>query len=485
MGAGFNGDSSIAIPHDVFVVFFKFLRQSYMKEFSLDTESGDRDRVMSNPDAVSNSTLHDTNVVPTGDEQTRDDARRKDPSTFSPQGPVVSGQVLQSEVPQALVQLPMGFLMNASSITQQRKWENGFTMHEDYMPYEPISATRAAQLTFSEAAAGVPSVQSNLSSGNMRMTNETGDRHAEGEKKYSSPFGCIMQQEEIYSRKIFIGGVPTDVTQDTVRATFSKFGELFIDWPKPSNGSTLKRGGDCPLGYLFIIYMEERSVRKLMSSCYQMDGKAYLLMSSQTVKQKPVEVRPWRLSDIKYEPYSDLQIDTLRTVFIGAMPRPTRAEELADVLSGLFGPVCYACIHVDPELRYPKGAARVTFATEAGFISALKAKFVHLPHAGALKRVEIKPYVVEGMMCDQCRGARYSEHCTVTFCAHLSCLQYFCNICWYYHHRTSRRLLSHRPFVHTAQRAPITYSFEGSKKNAVSGTQDGPFYYTSADTLKL
>uniref|UniRef100_A0A914R7D2 Uncharacterized protein n=1 Tax=Parascaris equorum TaxID=6256 RepID=A0A914R7D2_PAREQ len=85
MGAGFNGDSSIAIPHDVFVVFFKFLRQSYMKEFSLDTESGDRDRVMSNPDAVSNSTLHDTNVVPTGDEQTRDDARRKDPSTFSPQ----------------------------------------------------------------------------------------------------------------------------------------------------------------------------------------------------------------------------------------------------------------------------------------------------------------------------------------------------------------------------------------------------------------
>uniref|UniRef100_F1LCE2 Cytoplasmic polyadenylation element-binding protein 1 n=1 Tax=Ascaris suum TaxID=6253 RepID=F1LCE2_ASCSU len=71
--------------------------------------------------------------------------------------------------------------------------------------------------------------------------------------------------------------------------------------------------------------MEERSVQKLMSSCYQMDGKAYLLMSSQTVKQKPVEVRPWRLSDIKYEPYSDLQIDTLRTVFIGAMPRPTRA----------------------------------------------------------------------------------------------------------------------------------------------------------------
>uniref|UniRef100_F1L1Z4 Cytoplasmic polyadenylation element-binding protein 1 n=1 Tax=Ascaris suum TaxID=6253 RepID=F1L1Z4_ASCSU len=443
---------------------------------------------MSNPDAVNNSTMRDTDAVPTRDEQAPDDASQMDPSNISPQESMANAHVLQPEIPQALVQLPTGFLMNASLITQQRNWENRYTMQEDYMPYESIGATRAAQLTFSEAAASVPSVQPNLSSGNMGMTNETGDRDAEGEKVHSSPFGCYMQPEEIYSRKIFIGGVPTDVTQDTVRATFSKFGELFIDWPKPSNGSTLKRGGDCPLGYLFIIYMEERSVQKLMSSCYQMDGKAYLLMSSQTVKQKPVEVRPWRLSDIKYEPYSDLQIDTLRTVFIGAMPRPTRAEELADVLSGLFGPVCYACIHVDPELRYPKGAARVTFATEAGFIAALKAKFVHLPHAGALKRVEIKPYVVEGMMCDQCRGARYSEHCTVTFCAHLSCLQYFCNICWYYHHRTSRRLLSHRPFVHTAQRTPMTYSFQGSKKNAVSGTHDEPvtpFYYTSAGTLKL
>lgn len=40
-------------------------------------------------------------------------------------------------------------------------------MQEDYMPYESIGATRAAQLTFSEAAASVPSVQPNLSSGNM------------------------------------------------------------------------------------------------------------------------------------------------------------------------------------------------------------------------------------------------------------------------------------------------------------------------------
>lgn len=37
---------------------------------------------------------------------------------------MANAHVLQPEIPQALVQLPTGFLMNASLITQQRNWEN-------------------------------------------------------------------------------------------------------------------------------------------------------------------------------------------------------------------------------------------------------------------------------------------------------------------------------------------------------------------------
>uniref|UniRef100_A0A0M3HHH4 RRM domain-containing protein n=1 Tax=Ascaris lumbricoides TaxID=6252 RepID=A0A0M3HHH4_ASCLU len=76
-----------------------------------------------------------------------------------------------------------------------------------------------------------------------------------------------------------------------------------------------------------------------------------------------VQVRPWRLADINYELRGDMILDVRRTVFIGGVPRPTRAGDLAQLLENLYGPVCYAGIDIDPELKYPKGAARVTFAT--------------------------------------------------------------------------------------------------------------------------
>lgn len=61
--------------------------------------------------------------------------------------------------------------------------------------------------------------------------------------------------------------------------------------------------------------------------------------------------------------------------------------ELARVLDHLYGSVCYVGIDIDPELKYPKGAARVTFTTEQSFIAAISGRFVHIPHADMSKRV--------------------------------------------------------------------------------------------------
>lgn len=63
------------------------------------------------------------------------------------------------------------------------------------------------------------------------------------------------------------------------------------------------------------------------------------------------------------------------------------SEELARVLDHLYGSVCYVGIDIDPELKYPKGAARVTFTTEQSFIAAISGRFVHIPHADMSKRV--------------------------------------------------------------------------------------------------
>lgn len=45
-------------------------------------------------------------------------------------------------------------------------------------------------------------------------------------------------------------------------------------------------------------------------------------------KMFQVQVRPWRLADINYELRGDMILDVRRTVFIGGVPRPTRAGSL-------------------------------------------------------------------------------------------------------------------------------------------------------------
>lgn len=48
-------------------------------------------------------------------------------------------------------------------------------------------------------------------------------------------------------------------------------------------------------------------------------------------------------------------IDPRKTIFIGGVPRPLKAMELADIFNSRYGNVCYAGIDCDPELKYPKG----------------------------------------------------------------------------------------------------------------------------------
>lgn len=63
---------------------------------------------------------------------------------------------------------------------------------------------------------------------------------------------------------------------------------------------------------------------------------------------------------------------------------------MAFVLESVFGPVCYVGIDIDPELKYPKGAARVTFNTTKSFVEAISGRFVNIPHSDTQKRVSLK-----------------------------------------------------------------------------------------------
>lgn len=137
------------------------------------------------------------------------------------------------------------------------------------------------------------------------------------------------------------------------------------------------------------MYKDEIAVQRLIDCCIMQDGKLYLCVSSPTIKDKPVQIRPWNLADADFVMDGSQPLDPRKTIFVGGVPRPLRAVELAMIMDRLYGGVCYAGIDVDPELKYPKGAGRVAFSNQQSYIAAISARFIQLQHGEIDKRVRV------------------------------------------------------------------------------------------------
>ncbi|XP_061766834.1 cytoplasmic polyadenylation element-binding protein 3 isoform X1 [Nerophis ophidion] len=274
----------------------------------------------------------------------------------------------------------------------------------------------------------------------------------------NSPTHCQNgERMERYSRKVFVGGLPPDIDEDEITNSFRRFGHLVVDWPHKAESKSYFP----PKGYAFLLFQEETSVQALIDACIEEDGKLYLCVSSPTIKDKPVQIRPWNLSDSDFVMDGSQPLDPRKTIFVGGVPRPLRAVELAMIMDRLYGGVCYAGIDTDPELKYPKGAGRVAFSNQQSYIAAISARFVQLQHNDIDKRVEVKPYVLDDQMCDECQGARCGGKFAPFFCANVTCLQYYCEYCWAsIHSRAGREF--HKPLVKEGGDRPRHVSFRWS-----------------------
>lgn len=261
-------------------------------------------------------------------------------------------------------------------------------------------------------------------------------------------------QIDHYSRKVFVGGLPPDIAEEEITQSFRKFGPLVVDWPHKAESKSYFP----PKGYCFLLFQDEMSVQALINSCVKDDGKLYWSVSSPTIKDKPVQIRPWNLADSDFVMDGSQPLDPRKTIFVGGVPRPLRAVELAVVMNRLYGGVCYAGIDTDPELKYPKGAGRVAFSNQQSYIAAISARFVQLQHADIDKRVEVKPYVLDDQLCDECQGVRCGGKFAPYFCANVACLQYYCEHCWsQIHSRPGREF--HKPLVKEGADRPRTLPF--------------------------
>merc|ERR1719186_1966048 len=245
----------------------------------------------------------------------------------------------------------------------------------------------------------------------------------------------------VFSCKIFLGGVPWDVTESSLIQAFSQFGPIRIEWPGKDTSPSP------PKGYVYIVFEEEENIPLLLSQCthdYANGGSWYYKISSRRMRSKEVQIIPWMLGDSNFVRCPSQRLDPQKTVFVGALHGMLNAEGLAHIFDNLFGGVVYAGIDTDKH-KYPIGSGRVSFNNSRSYMKAVDAAFVELKTAKFTKKVQVDPYL-EDALCSIC-GLKQGPY----FCRDLSCFKYFCRYCWELQH--SVEIISHHKPLMRSNRA--------------------------------
>lgn len=278
----------------------------------------------------------------------------------------------------------------------------------------------------------------------------------------------IYAENSLYSRKVFLGGLPWDVNHQLLLQLLSKYGSVKLEVPgkdqkHPRVSNINKTQERSTPGYVYIIYESESSVQRMLADCrkeIKNGGEHYFytiiipvtnvtnngglntnMVSGKRTKAKEVEVIPWNQEDTSYVPQNKAaslpsKIDSRTTIFVGALHGMLNAHGLAKVMNESFGEVIHAGLDTD-KYKYPIGSGRVTFRNRQSYVKAIKARFISIranlepsdPSPKFEKTIQMDPYL-EDAKCSKCDNKSYY------FCRNEICLDYYCTQCWTYRHDT-------------------------------------------------
>jgi hypothetical protein len=306
-------------------------------------------------------------------------------------------------------------------------------------------------------------------------------------KQYKTPI--------VYSTKVFVGGLPWDITEEDLIKEFGIYGPCRVEWTNKekynllsnnqqessyeSSGSNRNNNNRSMSnlqskqnnnnnnnsnnnnsnnsdsvnsskqrmspGFAYVIYESEYSVRSLVGNCIEdyQNGRDrveyYFKISTRRVRNKEVQIIPWILADNNFALCTPKDLDPKKTVFVGNLHGTMTARDLAHIMNELFGCVVYAGIDID-KLKYPIGSGRVTFSHQQNFMRAVRAAFVDIQSSKFSKRIQIDPYL-EDVQCCVCYGEK-----GIYFCRDFQCFNYYCGSCWEKQHSYSQ-MGNHKPLM--------------------------------------
>uniref|UniRef100_A0AAR5Q4U1 RRM domain-containing protein n=2 Tax=Dendroctonus ponderosae TaxID=77166 RepID=A0AAR5Q4U1_DENPD len=264
-----------------------------------------------------------------------------------------------------------------------------------------------------------------------------------------------------YSSKVFLGGVPWDISEDWLVQTFKQFGPVKVDWPGKD------RQASQPKGHAYIILESEKAVKALLQTCsanFSNRGTFYFKLGYRRIKSKDVQVIPWYLSDSNYTKSASQKLDPSKTVFVGALHNVLTAQGLAVIMNDLFDGVVYAGIDTD-KYKYPIGSGRVTFNNSRSYMEAVSAAFIEIKTPKFTKKVQVDPYL-EDSLCSLC-----SVQQGTYFCRDITCFRYYCRSCWSYQHGPELR--HHNPMSRNSKNTQLVVFGHNPSKHQTSRQWEG------------